>query len=126
MPSLPFDVLLTTYDIALIDQEFLSQVPWHYTIIDEAQRLKNTSSVCSKFLATFLAFHILFRICVTGLEMSTYPNLTHHVRVNINVVVQYPCAFWAVLVERILPSRDGNGMSLDWRTLHLLRSSHHT
>ncbi|KAH0915618.1 hypothetical protein HID58_017807, partial [Brassica napus] len=24
---LPFDVLLTTYDIALVDQDFLSQVP---------------------------------------------------------------------------------------------------
>ncbi|KAK4488544.1 hypothetical protein RD792_004308 [Penstemon davidsonii] len=45
VPSLPFDVLLTTYDIALIDQDFLSQFPWHYTIIDEAQRLKNPSSV---------------------------------------------------------------------------------
>ncbi|WCJ22959.1 SNF2 domain-containing protein / helicase domain-containing protein [Euphorbia peplus] len=27
---LPFDVLLTTYDIALMDQDFLSQIPWHY------------------------------------------------------------------------------------------------
>ncbi|KAG5414466.1 hypothetical protein IGI04_002033 [Brassica rapa subsp. trilocularis] len=26
---LPFDVLLTTYDIALVDQDFLSQVPWY-------------------------------------------------------------------------------------------------
>ncbi|XP_065859229.1 probable helicase CHR10 isoform X1 [Euphorbia lathyris] len=42
---LPFDVLLTTYDIALMDQDFLSQIPWHYAIIDEAQRLKNPSSV---------------------------------------------------------------------------------
>ncbi|XP_015584422.2 probable helicase CHR10 isoform X2 [Ricinus communis] len=42
---LPFDVLLTTYDIALMDQNFLSQIPWHYAIIDEAQRLKNPSSV---------------------------------------------------------------------------------
>lgn len=42
---LPFDVLLTTYDIALIDQDFLAQIPWHYAIIDEAQRLKNPSSV---------------------------------------------------------------------------------
>uniref|UniRef100_A0A2P2JP28 Helicase ATP-binding domain-containing protein n=1 Tax=Rhizophora mucronata TaxID=61149 RepID=A0A2P2JP28_RHIMU len=41
-----FDVLLTTYDIALVDQDFLSQIPWHYAIIDEAQRLKNPSSVC--------------------------------------------------------------------------------
>ncbi|KAL6499433.1 putative helicase chr10 [Orobanche hederae] len=45
VPTLPFDVLLTTYDIALIDQDFLSQFSWHYAIIDEAQRLKNPSSV---------------------------------------------------------------------------------
>ncbi|PKA64154.1 Putative chromatin-remodeling complex ATPase chain [Apostasia shenzhenica] len=40
-----FDVLLTTYDVALLDKDFLSQVPWHFAIIDEAQRLKNSSSV---------------------------------------------------------------------------------
>ncbi|KAG8391560.1 hypothetical protein BUALT_Bualt01G0200300 [Buddleja alternifolia] len=50
VPSLPFDVLLTTYDIALIDQDFLSQFPWHYAIIDEAQRLKNPSSVLYNIL----------------------------------------------------------------------------
>ncbi|CAL5191787.1 unnamed protein product [Lathyrus oleraceus] len=43
--SLPFDVLLTSYDIALMDKDFLSQIPWQYAIIDEAQRLKNPSSV---------------------------------------------------------------------------------
>ncbi|KAF7844920.1 putative helicase CHR10 isoform X1 [Senna tora] len=42
---LPFDVMLTTYDIALMDQDFLAQIPWKYAIIDEAQRLKNPSSV---------------------------------------------------------------------------------
>ncbi|KAK7256487.1 hypothetical protein RIF29_29938 [Crotalaria pallida] len=42
---LPFDVLLTTYDIALMDQDFLSQISWQYAIIDEAQRLKNPKSV---------------------------------------------------------------------------------
>ncbi|KAK8614432.1 hypothetical protein V6N13_122788 [Hibiscus sabdariffa] len=31
--SLPFDVLLTTYDIALMDQDFLSQIPWHYAVL---------------------------------------------------------------------------------------------
>ena len=48
--ELSFDVLLTTYDIALMDQNFLSQIPWHYAIIDEAQRLKNPSSVSSSVL----------------------------------------------------------------------------
>ncbi|KZV43498.1 chromodomain-helicase-DNA-binding protein 1-like [Dorcoceras hygrometricum] len=43
--SWSFDVLLTTYDTALIDRDFLCQFPWHYTIIDEAQRLKNPNSV---------------------------------------------------------------------------------
>ncbi|KAJ6879083.1 chromodomain-helicase-DNA-binding protein 1-like isoform X1 [Populus alba x Populus x berolinensis] len=46
---LPFDVLLTTYDIALVDKEFLSQIPWHYAIVDEAQRLKNPKSVKRQF-----------------------------------------------------------------------------
>lgn len=45
---LPFDLLLTTYDIALMDKDFLSQIPWHYAIIDEAQRLKNPSSVSGR------------------------------------------------------------------------------
>ncbi|KAG8100814.1 hypothetical protein GUJ93_ZPchr0013g35833 [Zizania palustris] len=44
--ELSFDVMMTTYDVALMDQEFLSQIPWHYAVIDEAQRLKNPSSVC--------------------------------------------------------------------------------
>jgi SNF2 family DNA or RNA helicase len=48
--SLPFDVLLTTYDIALTDQDFLSQIPWQYAVIDEAQRLKNPSSVRWRYL----------------------------------------------------------------------------
>jgi SNF2 family DNA or RNA helicase len=48
--ELSFDVLLTTYDIALMDQDFLSQIPWHYAIIDEAQHLKNPSSVNSHFI----------------------------------------------------------------------------
>lgn len=43
--ALPFDILLTTYDIVLLDQDFLCQIPWHYTVFDEAQRLKNPSSV---------------------------------------------------------------------------------
>ncbi|TVU48703.1 hypothetical protein EJB05_08348, partial [Eragrostis curvula] len=55
--ELSFDVLMTTYDIALMDQDFLSQIPWHYAVIDEAQRLKNPSSV-----RTLLVYVILLKI----------------------------------------------------------------
>ncbi|MED6198784.1 putative helicase chr10 [Stylosanthes scabra] len=61
---LPFDVLLTTYEIAMMDQDFLTQIPWHYAIIDEAQRLKNPSSV----LFNVLKDHYIMprRLLMTG------------------------------------------------------------
>ncbi|GAB2271001.1 Probable helicase chr10 [Dionaea muscipula] len=63
-PLLSFDVLLTTYDVALIDQDFLSQFSWHYAIIDEAQRLKNPSSVLYGVLKD--RFVIPRRLLMTG------------------------------------------------------------
>lgn len=66
--SLPFDLLLTTYDIALIDQDFLSQIPWQFAIIDEAQRLKNPSSVCLKLDLFGSSFYLHF-FC----KISSYP-----------------------------------------------------
>lgn len=44
-PDLPFDVLLSTYELAMADVSFLSRIRWSYAIIDEAQRLKNADSV---------------------------------------------------------------------------------
>ncbi|KAK9143161.1 hypothetical protein Syun_012561 [Stephania yunnanensis] len=66
--SLPFDVLLTTYDIVLMDRDFLSQILWTYVVIDEAQRLKNSSSdlnqissysafIVSNFISNLLGAH---------------------------------------------------------------------
>ncbi|XP_066164975.1 probable helicase CHR10 isoform X1 [Oryza sativa Japonica Group] len=62
--ELPFDVMMTTYDIALMDQEFLSQIPWHYVVIDEAQRLKNPSSVLYNVLEQ--RFIMPRRLLLTG------------------------------------------------------------
>ncbi|TYI15073.1 hypothetical protein ES332_A08G162700v1 [Gossypium tomentosum] len=72
VPSLPFDVLLTTYDIALIDQDFLSQIPWHCAVIDEAQRLKNPSSVLYNVLND--RFIMPRRLLMTGTPIQN--NLT--------------------------------------------------
>ncbi|KAL6847675.1 hypothetical protein ACP4OV_022463 [Aristida adscensionis] len=62
--ELSFDVLMTTYEIAMMDQDFLSQIPWHYAVIDEAQRLKNPSSV----LYNVLEQHFIMprRLLLTG------------------------------------------------------------
>ncbi|KAG6747920.1 hypothetical protein POTOM_047811 [Populus tomentosa] len=69
---LPFDVLLTTYDIALVDKEFLSQIPWHYAIVDEAQRLKNPKSVLYNVLID--QFLMPRRLLMTGTPIQN--NLT--------------------------------------------------
>ncbi|KAM3316836.1 hypothetical protein ACQJBY_034791 [Aegilops geniculata] len=62
--ELPFDVMLTSYDIALMDQDFLSQIPWLYVVIDEAQRLKNPSSVLYNVLEE--RFMMPRRLLLTG------------------------------------------------------------
>ncbi|KAI9110938.1 hypothetical protein K1719_018058 [Acacia pycnantha] len=66
---LPFDILLTTYDIALIDQDFLSQIPWQYAIIDEAQRLK-----------TLQVFYIMFSKSIMSCQgeqfLSTFKDIS--------------------------------------------------
>ncbi|GAB2224300.1 hypothetical protein Drorol1_Dr00005053 [Drosera rotundifolia] len=71
-PLLSFDVLLTTYDIAIIDQDFLSQFSWHYSIIDEAQRLKNPSSILYMVLKE--RFIMPRRLLMTGTPIQN--NLT--------------------------------------------------
>ncbi|GMY23292.1 probable helicase CHR10 isoform X1 [Fagus crenata] len=69
---LPFDILLTTYDVALMDQDFLSQIPWQYAVIDEAQRLKNPSSVLYNLLKD--RFLMPRRLLMTGTPIQN--NLT--------------------------------------------------
>ncbi|KAH9625582.1 hypothetical protein KSS87_001452, partial [Heliosperma pusillum] len=71
-PLLSFDVLLTTYDITLIDEDFLSQLQWQYAVIDEAQRLKNPSSVLYGVLKD--RYIIPRRLLMTGTPIQN--NLT--------------------------------------------------
>lgn len=71
-PVLPFDVLLTTYDLAMVDVAFLSRFHWCYSIIDEAQRLKNPSSVLYNTLEN--SYMIPRRLLLTGTPVQN--NLT--------------------------------------------------
>lgn len=44
-PPLEFDVVLTTYELAMLDVAFLGRFRWKMCVVDEAQRLKNDESV---------------------------------------------------------------------------------
>lgn len=59
----PFHILLTTYELCLKDDAFLSSIPWGAMIVDEAHRLKNSESLLYRTLADW---DIDFRILLTG------------------------------------------------------------
>eukprot|EP00276_Gloeochaete_wittrockiana_P007482 CAMPEP_0184664646 /NCGR_PEP_ID=MMETSP0308-20130426/53797_1 /TAXON_ID=38269 /ORGANISM="Gloeochaete witrockiana, Strain SAG 46.84" /LENGTH=1546 /DNA_ID=CAMNT_0027108181 /DNA_START=71 /DNA_END=4711 /DNA_ORIENTATION=+ len=42
--QLPFNVLLTSYEMVILDMNHLRRFPWKYLVVDEAQRLKNHES----------------------------------------------------------------------------------
>lgn len=63
-PLLPFHVLLTTYEYAINDVEFLSRFRFRACVIDEAHRAKNASSQLSQTLVH--EYNIDWKLCLTG------------------------------------------------------------
>ncbi len=57
------DVVITTYSLALRDQEHLSKIDWDYLVIDEAQNIKNEAAKQTKAIKGIKARH---RIALTG------------------------------------------------------------
>ena len=62
-----FDVLLTTFETAMTDAEFLGQVRWFYMVVDEAHRLKNFDS---KLYACLQQMSTQFRLLITGTPLQ--------------------------------------------------------
>ena len=57
------DLIVTTYALALRDQQLLSGVDWHRIVIDEAQAIKNAGTKQSRAVRSLSARH---RIALTG------------------------------------------------------------
>lgn len=47
-----FNALLTTFDVVLKDSSLISSIPWAFTVVDEAHRLKNRSSKLFEVLSS--------------------------------------------------------------------------
>lgn len=58
-----FHVLLTTYEYALQDAHFLSQIKWQFMAVDEAHRLKNRDS---QLYSKLVEFKSACRLLITG------------------------------------------------------------
>lgn len=62
-----FNVLLTTYEMVLVDATYLRSVSWEVLIVDEGHRLKNSSSKLFSSLNTFSFQH---RVLLTGTPLQ--------------------------------------------------------
>ncbi len=57
------DIVITTYALAMREQETLSKMKWNYLILDEAQNVKNPSAKQRRSIATFTAAK---KVALTG------------------------------------------------------------
>eukprot|EP01083_Nonionella_stella_P146847 462434_1 len=62
-----FDVLVTSYEIAIIEKSALKKIDWEYLVIDEAHRLKNEKSLLSSIVRTFRSKN---RLLMTGTPLQ--------------------------------------------------------
>ncbi|CAN6199078.1 unnamed protein product [Urochloa humidicola] len=65
--SYKFNVLLTTYEMVLVDAAYLRSVSWEVLIVDEGHRLKNSSSKLFSLLNSFSFQH---RVLLTGTPLQ--------------------------------------------------------
>ena len=65
--SANFDICITSYEICLIEKNFLGKINWQYLIIDEAHRIKNENSILSQIIRIFHSEH---RLLLTGTPLQ--------------------------------------------------------
>jgi SWI/SNF-related matrix-associated actin-dependent regulator of chromatin subfamily A member 5 len=62
-----WNVLLTTYEVAVIEKSALIKLPWQYLVIDEAHRIKNENSALAAVVRMFVTAH---RLLITGTPLQ--------------------------------------------------------
>lgn len=64
------DIILTSFGIALLDQEILKKLTWSFLVVDEAQNLKNPTTQRYQAIKTYSAKR---RIALSGTPMENHP-----------------------------------------------------
>lgn len=62
-----WDVVVTTYEMAIIESATFRRWPWQYLIIDEAHRIKNEKSALASTVRTYAVAH---RLLLTGTPLQ--------------------------------------------------------
>ena len=58
-----YDIVLTSFGTARVDQEILSKIPWHTLVVDEAQNIKNAATQQARAIRSFIGQQ---KIALTG------------------------------------------------------------
>ncbi len=64
-----YDLILTTYPLLPRDEEILLKHDYHYLILDEAQTIKNPTSIAAQLVRQIKTTH---RLCLTGTPMENH------------------------------------------------------
>lgn len=67
-----FDVVVTTYEMAIREKAAFKQFNWRYLIIDEAHRIKNEKSVLSVVVRLYKS---QYRLLITGTPLQVWQTL---------------------------------------------------
>ncbi|KZT18698.1 SNF2 family DNA-dependent ATPase [Neolentinus lepideus HHB14362 ss-1] len=62
-----FEVLITSYEMCLIEKNALKKLSFEYIVIDEAHRIKNVDSILSQIVRTFMSRG---RLLITGTPLQ--------------------------------------------------------
>ncbi|KAK8808401.1 hypothetical protein WA158_008302 [Blastocystis sp. Blastoise] len=63
-------VIITSYDVCRIEEQFLQRLTWFYIVVDEGHRLKNHNSALMKCLFTFAHNPNTSRLILTGTPLQ--------------------------------------------------------
>ena len=58
-----FEVVVTSYEMCLLEKSQFRKISWQYIVIDEAHRIKNENSMLSQIVRTFDCRN---RLLITG------------------------------------------------------------
>lgn len=62
-----FDVVVTSYEMSVIEKSALKKFSWRYLIMDEAHRIKNEESVLSQVVRLYSS---QYRLLLTGTPLQ--------------------------------------------------------
>eukprot|EP00922_Rhytidocystis_sp_ex-Travisia-forbesii_P061085 GHVS01090583.1.p1 GENE.GHVS01090583.1~~GHVS01090583.1.p1 ORF type:complete len:267 (-),score=33.63 GHVS01090583.1:68-868(-) len=105
-PLLPFNVLVSTYEIVLADISFIGKFQWRIVAVDEAHRVKNVNGKLRAILSNEQQFQAQMIVLITGTPVQNNMQVGHtaiiiyssywacvlHVRLR-----QSACAYYSVV-----------------------------